>query len=392
MEIRLIRGVAACGLLAVFVAAAPAAETDALLKTIKSVKKEGAGAAEAAKAWAELVKQGADAIPAILAAYDGADATAANYLRTAVDAIAERESNAGRSLPTEKLEAFVKDRKNPSKGRRLAYELLASVDCKAAPRLLPDMLDDPNAELRRDAVAVALKNAGSILEKGDKPAATDAYRKLLNSARDKDQVDLIGKKLKELGVEVDLAKHFGFVRNWALAAPFDSTEGKGYARLYPPEVAVDLEAIYPGKKEEKVRWKLNATTDLYGVVNLNKVIGKHKGAAAFAYAEIDSPEERPVELRAGCITALKVFLNGKQVFAREEYHHGMDMDQHIGRGTLKKGRNEVLLKVCQNEQTEPWAQEWQFQLRICDALGGAVPMTVLEPKIKTETPEGKVQK
>jgi hypothetical protein len=205
-------------------------------------------------------------------------------------------------------------------------------------------------------------------------------------------VDLIAKKLKELGVEVDLAAQYGFIQKWALAAPFDSTEGKGYARLYPPEVAVDLEAIYPGKKEEKVRWKAQTTSDPYGLVDLNKVIGKVKGAAAYAYAEIESPEERPVEVRAGCINALKIFLNGKQVFAREEYHHGIDVDQHVGRGTLKKGRNEILVKICQNEQTEPWAQEWRFQLRICDALGGAVPMTVVEPKVKGETPEGKVRK
>jgi len=386
---RLIRGIVACGLLGAFAGAATAAETDALLKTIKSVKREGVGAAEAGKAWAELVKQGPDALPAILAAYDGADATAANYLRTAAEAIAQRGLNASQTLHAEKLEAFVKDRKNPGKGRRLAYELLVSVDAKGPARLLPGMLDDPNGELRRDAVAVSLKDAQVLT---DKPAATDAYRKLLNSARDKDQVDLIAKKLKELGVEVDLAAHYGFIRNWALAAPFDSTEGKGYAQLYPPEVAVDLDAIYPGKKEEKVRWKAQTTTDPYGLVDLNKVIGKVKGAAAYAYAEIESPEEQPVELRAGCITALKIFLNGKQVFAREEYHHGIDVDQHVGRGSLKKGRNEILVKICQNEQTEPWAQEWRFQLRVCDALGGAVPMTVVAPKLKSETPEGKVRK
>jgi hypothetical protein len=39
---------------------------------------------------------------------------------------------------------------------------------------------------------------------------------------------------------------------------------------------------------------------------------------------------------------------------------------------LKKGRNEILVKICQNEQTEDWAQTWDFQLRVCDALGTAV--------------------
>ena len=42
------------------------------------------------------------------------------------------------------------------------------------------------------------------------------------------------------------------------------------------------------------------------------------------------------------------------------------------RGTLRKGKNVILLKVCQNEQTDAWAQNWQFQLRICDPVGTAI--------------------
>ena len=89
---------------------------------------------------------------------------------------------------------------------------------------------------------------------------------------------------------------------------------------------------------------------------------------------IDSDKEQPVEIRCGCINGLKVFLNGKEVFAREEYHHGMRFDQYVGKGTLKPGKNEVLVKVVQNDQKEPWAQVWQFQLRMCDATGGALPV------------------
>ena len=44
---------------------------------------------------------------------------------------------------------------------------------------------------------------------------------------------------------------------------------------------------------------------------------------------------------------------------------------------LRKGRNEVLLKVCQNEQKDDWAQTWSFQARLCDALGGAVPFAIV---------------
>jgi hypothetical protein len=51
---------------------------------------------------------------------------------------------------------------------------------------------------------------------------------------------------------------------------------------------------------------------------------------------------------------------------------------------LKAGRNEILIKVCQNEQTDAWAQKWSFQLRVCDALGGAVPLTVVTEKPMNE--------
>ena len=46
------------------------------------------------------------------------------------------------------------------------------------------------------------------------------------------------------------------------------------------------------------------------------------------------------------------------------------------------GANEILIKVCQNEQNDSWAQQWSFQLRICDALGGMVPVTNVTEKVK----------
>ena len=51
------------------------------------------------------------------------------------------------------------------------------------------------------------------------------------------------------------------------------------------------------------------------------------------------------------------------------------MDQYAGAGELKQGKNVILLKICQNEQTEDWAQDWKFQLRVCDPTGRAVLAT-----------------
>ncbi len=60
------------------------------------------------------------------------------------------------------------------------------------------------------------------------------------------------------------------------------------------------------------------------------------------------------------------------------------MDQHVAPVVLKPGRNVIVLKLCQNEQTESWAQKFSFNCRVCDELGGAVPVKQLPPAVLTK--------
>ncbi|HTU90328.1 MAG TPA: hypothetical protein VMF69_09660 [Gemmataceae bacterium] len=351
------------------------------LARLKAVGREGAGNEAAARAWKDVVRQGPTALPALLQAMD--DAASANWLRTAGDAIVERALAAGKPLPAETLEQFARQTRHNGAARRLAYEWLCRVDPKTPGRLLPDMLQDPSPELRRDAVAAVVKQARSQLDKGDEDAARAAYRRALSGACDKDQVDVIVKALDKLGVKIDVAAHFGFVRQWLVIAPFDNHNDAGFNVAYPPEKGVDPKAAYKGKGGKEARWTAVTTDDPYGTVNLNKELGKQQGVAAYAYAAIESPKERKIQIRAGSVNGIKIFLNGRELYHRDEYHHGMDVDQHIAAATLKAGRNELLIKVCQNEQKEDWAQEWRFQVRLCDAVGSAVPFTqVSDPSLK----------
>jgi hypothetical protein len=349
---------------------------------IKNVGKEGAGNQDAARAWRKLVQLGPAALFDILAGIDD-DAVSANWLRSAVDAIAEHELDAGRALPAKALETFATDTKHSGASRRLAYEWLVRVDRTAPGRLLPGMLNDPGQELRRDAIEFALEKARKLKATARKEAAVAAFKKILDNSRDQDQVEAVAKELKELGVAVDLQKQFNFIARWLLLGPFDNTKMAGFNKAYPPERRIDVQAAHEGKKD-KIRWIEHATNDAYGVVDLNKALGKNMGAVGYALAEVESPSERTVQLRAGTNNAIKIFLNGKQIVAREEYHHGTRMDQYVGVGTLKKGRNRILVKVCQDEQTADWAQSWGFQLRVCDSLGGAVPMRVVDPRIQRD--------
>jgi len=352
--------------------AAPPDDLATNLRTIRGVSSEGNGNKEAGLAWRELVKFPAQALPEILTGFDEANPLAVNYLRGVVETIAQREIEKGGKLPAEALEKFIGDTKHDPRARRLAYELLAAVDLTAADRIIPGMLDDPSVEFRRDAVARLLEQAPKRLAAGEKDEARKLLVEALSGARDEDQVQTIKAQLKGLGENVDLPRHFGFLMSWRLVAPFDNTDKKGLAAVYPPEKELDLSATYEGKDGKAIAWVEHTTENENGIVDLAKALGPFKGSVAYAVAVFQSDEQRPVDFRLGTPNSWKVWLNGDLVFAREEYHRGMNLDQYRMRGTLRRGKNMILIKVCQNEQTEDWAQRWQFQFRVCDASGTAI--------------------
>jgi hypothetical protein len=351
-----------------FAGAASSSRLAEPIQIIRAVGPEGRGNAEAAAAWQKLADAEADGLPVILSAMDGANELALNWLRAAVDAIAAREQAAGRKLPVARLEKFVRDTKHHPRARRLAYELIARADASQAQRLIAGLRDDPSTELRRDVVQGLVDEAAALGKSGKTNDAVPKYQTALKSARDVDQVEQIAKELKKLGHPVSLPSVFGWVTNWKVIGPFDSKGGAGFDKVYPPEERIDLAAEYDGQSA-KVRWQEFTATDDYGKVDLNKPCGKLKGVAGYAYTEFYTDKARPVELRLGCKNAWKVWLNGRLLFGRDEYHRGAEIDQYRMAAELKPGRNAILVKACQNEQKEEWTVEWEFQLRITDALG-----------------------
>ncbi len=354
---------------------APPGELAGKIRTIRAVESDGRGNQEAGLAWRELVQAPVQSLPEILAAIDEANPLAANYLRSAVETIAQRETKKGGQLPAAEFEKFVRDVRHDPRARRLAYELLTGVDASASDRIIPEMLNDPSVEFRRDAVARLMEQAPRKLAAGDQKEARLLLIEALSGARDEDQVQALKTQLEALGEKVDLPRHFGFLSNWQLVAPFDNTEKKGLTEVYPPEKDLNLAAEYEGKEGQKIHWIEHTTSHEYGVVDLAKALGPFKGSVAYAVAEFQSDERRAVEFRLGTPNSWKVWLNGELLFAREEYHRGMNLDQYKMRGTLHAGKNQILIKVCQNEQTEEWAQRWQFQFRVCDPTGTAILST-----------------
>ena len=341
------------------------------LAQIRAIGSEGAGTEIATRAWQQVSEADATQITTILAAMKKDEPIAGNWLRAAVDTIAQRERKAGRELSEVALVEFLENTEMSPRARRTAYELLTKINPNAEQTFIPGMLDDPSLELRRDAVAMVLAAADELRDAGEKEQAIAEYGKAFRAARDVDQIKAAYEQLAEFENKASLARHFGFILRWHLVAPFDNTGTSGFDVAYPPEEAIDLNATYAGKNGQ-VNWKAHVTEDPYGIVDFNKSIDKHSGAIGYAYTEFVSTSERPVDIRLGCINGNKVWVNGNEVMANHVYHAGMEIDQYVGHVTLRKGKNQILVKVAQNEQTEDWAQRWQFQLRVCDEIGTAV--------------------
>ena len=245
----------------------------------------------------------------------------------------------------------------------MAFELLAGVDRFAPDRLIPNMLDDPSLEMRRDAVARLIAQAA----KTNAPIAL--YKKAFDAARDADQVKLLAGRLEKLGHKPDLARHYGFILGWKVIGPFDNTDEKGFDVAYSPET--NIAAEHQGK-HGKVKWIDHTSSNKNGKIDLNKPLGKEKDVVGYAACVFNSPKQRQVQIRITSFNAVKLWVNGRQIASHEVYHGGSQLDQYVEKATLKAGKNVFLLKTCQNAQTQPWAEKWGFQLRVCDENGTAI--------------------
>ncbi len=349
-------------------------EAGELIARIRAVGAEGAGSAAARAARDALAARGPDTLPYLLLGMDTPNTVAANWLRTAFDDIVERAfASDPRAIPSDELLRFLLDAKRQGRARRLALDVLTRLDPASPDRILPPLLDDP--EFRHDAVAYAVAEGDRAATAQHPDDARAAYRRGFDAARDADQVTTTAAKLRAVGSPVSIRQHMGFLTAWHLIGPFDGPQFRAFANAYPPEREIDLDALYDGKGS-KVGWKRYETPDEFGTVDLVKALAPADDAAAYAYTQIDVPRAMAAELRGGADDNLTIWVNGAKVFAKEEWQNGTRLDRFIVPIRLRKGANQILLKVCQGPAyVDPgMANLWSFQIRLCGHDGRGIPV------------------
>ena len=340
--------------------------TSELIQPLINVQSKGVGNKEAIEAWPLISQLPPSAIPELLSAMNQANNLGDNWIRGAINKICEKTPKA---IPLKKIVDFIKDDLNKGEARHMAFEIILSHQAKKANQLIPSFIDDPIPALRREAVAQILINAKKTENEEDK---IKLYQKALVKGREVDQITEASQALEENGEKVNLTRLMGFLINWHTIGPFQNKDRNGFSTVYPPETRINHKEKYQGTSGS-TSWTAFSTEDKLGMLDINNQYGELKEVLAYAETKFISKKEQNVHFRIGSKNAWKLWVNEKLLFARDEYHRGRTrIDQFIIDGKLKKGENQILLKVCQNEQTQSWTKQWEFNFRVTDLTGAAI--------------------
>ena len=334
-----------------------------ITEALVAIKAKGKGNIQAILSREKITSLAPSDIPYLLLAMNDANDLGDNWLRSTIAEILEKNQS---SYPEKEIQSFLQNQKNSGSARLQAFEIMQDNNPQIAQSIVPQFLTDREPSLRRLAIEEILVSARNANQ--DKEAKI-FYQKVLENACEVDQIKEASEALAKTGEEIDIHSIMGFVTKWHTIGPFDNSGREGFNTTYPPENLIDLKAKHQGK-DGPVEWNKLSTEDPFGMMYINSQYGEIKEVLAYAYNNFISKSEQSVQIRIGSKNAWKLWINGKLLFARDEYHRGKTrVDQFIINGNLKKGRNQILVKVCQNEQTQSWTKQWEFCLRITNPNG-----------------------
>ena len=164
----------------------------------------------------------------------------------------------------------------------------------------------------------------------------------------------------------------GFITEdkWMYLGPFDNRDNNGINIQFITEdiTKIDLTSKYDGKNK-KISWKNLKDDQLNAFINFGEGLD---WCAGYAFTTITSPDDREVQFRFDSDDQGKIWLNG--VIAGVNMRtYASSIDRLNFSVKLKKGKNSVLVKVC--EKTGGWG----FYLRVTDTNGNPFDDLVFSP-------------
>jgi cellulose synthase operon protein C len=143
-----------------------------------------------------------------------------------------------------------------------------------------------------------------------------------------------------------LRAHAGFITDWMLLGPFDSTDERGLDHEYPPEKELaswpDAKRAYPGKGQG-VAWRRLPCRLEDARVPIGAFLDPNREAVAYLHATVRATRAREAALRIGSDGPYRVYLDGVQVASRD-VNRPARVDQDAIAVSLRAGLTRIVVK------------------------------------------------
>jgi hypothetical protein len=131
-----------------------------------------------------------------------------------------------------------------------------------------------------------------------------------------------------------------YVDSWYVIGPFPNPARQNRDTAFPPEVDVNLDAIYPGKDGRTLEWR-------FCQFNSAEMIppDSEEYAVYYLFTELYSDRERDAWLAIGSDDQSTLWVNQQLVWKSASQLKGWQIGEGLRRVHLRKGHTPVLLRV-----------------------------------------------
>jgi hypothetical protein len=140
-----------------------------------------------------------------------------------------------------------------------------------------------------------------------------------------------------------------YICKWNILGPFNYDRTKNITDFkYKPETEkrINLKTSYTGKDKKKIKWQ-EAKCTIDRLVDLEKYISSND-CIVYAVTFIKSTREQEIHLDVNSDDGVEVFLNNKKIHSNNVFR-SIIHDPDKVKTKLKKGENQLLLKISQGE-------------------------------------------
>jgi len=241
--------------------------------------------------------------------------------------------------------------------KKLVLGGLGSAGSAQALELVEQYIKDENLQAEAALAAVQIAER---LRQNDPTRAMTAMKSVLAVVKD----SRIRRRAQDVINEME--QYEGYILVWLAAGPYIE-KGKESRAIF--------DMVFPPEKPDAgdVKWKPLTKGVGSWDINLEAAFGSRNHCAAYVRTRIFSLAEQDVRLELGSDDSIKVWLNDKLI--HENYaNRGLSPRQDLVNAKLRKGFNELLLKVVDHEGG------WAFCCRVRNPDGSALEGLKVEAK------------